>query len=316
MQVFPMISLKFFARQCRPDNGQLCSVAEVLPKPSNQGFIYFSRYLVFLLMVLSLSGCTIQLFYRQVDWLVPWYVDRQLDLNRSQKSELKQLVSRQILWHRGIQVPAYVATLTEWEAFFSASYSRKEFDILNLQTQNHMDVLTRHLLPDFSHFLYSLTSKQRISLYRLVQENNQEFYDEYLAEGIHLDKVRLSDSREAVISWLGSVNEEQEKKLIDLTSKYQSTEAETMKNRENWLYRLKDILESGASADIKSLKLSTLFLSPRESWSENYQTQFDFNGDISVQLIEQMLKYASPHQKEHLLQRVKKWRKAFEAISE
>jgi len=286
-----------------------------LPKRNSCGILKLSRALILLLLVFSLSGCTIKFFYEQIDWLVPWQLDRHLDLSSSQKKTLKQAVSSQLRWHRQAQVSAYIVTLKEWQRFFSAPFSRNEFDVLNQKTQNHLVKLTEHLLPDVWRFLHSLSPKQRLSVYQLIQEYNQDYYDEYLADDVDLASVHLKESKEAVRFWLGSVSDEQEKRLLVMLAKYQGSEAETMRNRERWLFRLKEILESEAGQDEKFLKLEQLFLSPRDDWSEEYQKRFDYNAELSAQMMEEILKLATPRQRDHLIRHFKSWQEQFQVIS-
>lgn len=279
------------------------------------GFLKLSRAWILLLLVFGLSGCAIKFFYEQIDWLVPWQIDRHLDLSSSQKNTLKQTVSSQLRWHRQTQASAYIVTLKEWQQFFSGSFSRKEFDVLNQKTQNHLVELTEHLLPDVWRFLYSLSSKQRLSVYQLIQEYNQAYYDKYLADDVDLASVHLKESKEAAHFWLGSVSDAQEKKLLVLVAKYQGSEAETMRNRKSWLFRLREILESEADQDEKFLKFRQLFLSPRKDWSEEYQKRFDYNAELSAQMMEELLKLATPRQRDHLIRRFKSWQEQFQVIS-
>jgi len=286
-----------------------------LPKRNSRGFLKLSRTLLLLLLVFSLSGCTIKFFYEQIDWLVPWQLDRHLDLSSSQKKTLKQAVSSQLRWHRQTQVSAYIVTLKEWQRFFSAPFSRNEFDVLNQKTQDHLVELTEHLLPDVWRILYALSPKQRLSVYQLIQEYNQDYYDEYLADDVDLASVHLKESKEAVHFWLGSVSDEQEKRLLVMLAKYQGSEAETMRNRERWLFRLKEILESEVGQDEKYLKLEQLFLFPRKDWGEKYQTRFDYNAELSAQMMEEILKLATARQRDHLIRRFKSWQEQFQVIS-
>lgn len=282
----------------------------------SQGGRRLVRGLMILLMVTGLPGCTVKLFYGQADWLIPWYVDRQLDIGGEQKEALKQMVSRQLYWHRDTQVLGYISTLDAWQQFFSAPFSKEELISLNQQTQTHLDVFAHHLLPDLCDFLYSLSPKQRLSIYALIKKSNQAFYEQYLAEGVDLDQVRFSDSREAVLSWFGSVSKSQEAAILRLSLTYQPTELETLKNRKRSLSHLKQVLASSSDKEDKTIALKSLLLSPREQWSQGYKRRFDYNAEVTKVLIEQMLKSASPRQQDHMMRRLAKWQKGFRAISE
>jgi len=267
------------------------------------------------MLVFSLSGCTIKFFYEQIDWLVPWYIDRHLDLSASQKDQLKKAVSSQLHWHRQTQISSYIHTLTGWQAFFNTPFSRDKFDALNLETQNHLVELTDHVLPDVNGFLYSLTPRQRIVVYRLIEDNNQKYYDKYVSSGVDLEEVHIKESAESARFWLGSITKEQSRQIAVQVAKYRITEPETFANRQRWLFRLKEILELSASKEEKQAKLRQLFLSPRDDWSDQYQESFYFNADLAVRLMEEVFSLISARQKTHLLQRLKGWEKEFQVIA-
>lgn len=264
---------------------------------------------------LSLTGCTIKFFYQQIEWLAPWYIDQQLDLNGAQKKRVRAQVAQQLTWHRSTQVPLYIETLRAWQILFAGPYSRQEFDRLSAETQRHFSQLSTHILPDFKELMFSLDAKQRKALYVIIEKNNKEYEKKYLGPGVNLDKVRLEETREAVNFWLGSISKEQDKRIQRLLSDYKSTEPESVINRRNWLMQFRRILESDASsAEIKSGQMDALFFSPQDHWSQEYKNRFDANAELSVVMVEQVLSLADAKQRQHLIECFKNWELEFRDI--
>ena len=56
-----------------------------------------------------LSACSNTFLYNQLDWIVPWYVDDFVDLNRQQRQDLKTQVRELLTWHRGEELATYLA---------------------------------------------------------------------------------------------------------------------------------------------------------------------------------------------------------------
>ena len=70
--------------------------------------LIFSLCLLFLL-----TGCGPRLVYPHLDWLIPFYVDDYISLNRKQGSMLEKRLLQVLDWHCRTQLPAYAQSLRE-----------------------------------------------------------------------------------------------------------------------------------------------------------------------------------------------------------
>lgn len=270
---------------------------------------------VIAMTTLGLAGCTIKFFYQQLDWLVPLYIDQQLDLNAAQEKRLRAQVAQQLAWHRSTQVSLYINTLKSWQTFSAGPFSRQEFDRLSAETQGHFRQLAAHVLPDFKELIFTLDARQRKLLYAIIEKSNKEYEKKYLGPDVKLDQVHLQETQEAVKFWLGSISKVQEKRIQRLLGDYKSIEPESVINRRNWLKQFKRILESKAlSVQIKSRQMDALFFSPQDHWSQDYKKRFDDNAELSVVLIEQILSLVDSQQRAHLIKRFKGWELEFRDI--
>ena len=69
------------------------------------------RPILSLLAVLLLAACTTTFMYRNLDWLIPWYVNGMVDIDRAQKAELKQHLAPLLEWHREEELRRYLVLL-------------------------------------------------------------------------------------------------------------------------------------------------------------------------------------------------------------
>ena len=73
--------------------------------------------ILFLLLAAgSLAACTASFTYNRLDWLIPWYVDGYVDLDREQRRLLRQQLAPPLEWHREEELARYVALLDRIEA--------------------------------------------------------------------------------------------------------------------------------------------------------------------------------------------------------
>jgi len=69
-----------------------------------------------LFSLIFLVGCSSTTFvYNRIDFLLPWYLESYVDLNREQKQDLKQLLIPFFKWHREEELPNYLAIIEDLE---------------------------------------------------------------------------------------------------------------------------------------------------------------------------------------------------------
>ena len=75
------------------------------------------RRAVVILLLLLLAGCSsTTFFYNRLDHLLPWYIERYVDLERRQRQLLDAQLAPVLAWHRREELPRYLALLREFRA--------------------------------------------------------------------------------------------------------------------------------------------------------------------------------------------------------
>ena len=71
--------------------------------------------LIFILMLsfTMLSACSSKFAYNNVDWLLYWYLDDYIELEKDQKQRFDQELDTWLVWHRGSELNAYKKQLEQ-----------------------------------------------------------------------------------------------------------------------------------------------------------------------------------------------------------
>ena len=77
--------------------------------------------LVLVCGLLLMAACSSTGFvYNRLDFLLPWYLDDYVDLNREQSQQLDALLTPFLDWHRQHEMPRYASLVDELRATLSA----------------------------------------------------------------------------------------------------------------------------------------------------------------------------------------------------
>ena len=106
------------------------------------------------------TGCSIRFMYRQLDWLVPWYVYDYVSLESTQRSLLEQRLLRQLEWHCATQLPAYSGWLSGIAVDPVGALSRPALDKHYQQLVQYWRILVGKLSPDIATLLATASDAQ------------------------------------------------------------------------------------------------------------------------------------------------------------
>lgn len=132
--------------------------------------------------VFLLSACSSQFAYNNLDWLVHWYIDDYIDLDKTQKSAFDDHFSGWHAWHRKEELVKYEDHLKDLkvmldEGDFSAIQVQAQFD----RGRGHWERFREHVTPNVAELAYMLTDEQIIELFDSLEEKNKEDEEERLA---------------------------------------------------------------------------------------------------------------------------------------
>jgi hypothetical protein len=194
-----------------------------------------------LLLLLLLGACSSTTFvYNRLDFVLPWYLERYVDLDRTQREQLDALLDPLLEWHRREELPRYVAFLDDLErgldqtltlAAVEAYTQRAEFAWYRLRDPvlDNLLILAGSLSDEqLAQFIARLEKKQREYERKYLERDDEEFYED-----------ALDDFRDTVEDYLGRLDEPQLERLEAATLSLQRADANWLSEREDWIRNIR-----------------------------------------------------------------------------
>ena len=171
----------------------------------------FRPLLVLTTCALLLIGCSrTELVYRNADWLIARWTDRQLDLSRAQQRAWEPQLEAALERHRSEELPRLVAWLRMAEQGAAKGLGTDRLSCLADRAEalyeRHARLAVQLALP----LLKELDPEQTAHLRRQMQERNAEYRADYLSGSPRKqDAARAERYRERIERWTGRLNPEQ-----------------------------------------------------------------------------------------------------------
>ncbi len=133
------------------------------------------RVLIVLCAALALAACAVsRLAYLNAPPLAMWYLGGYADLNDSQKSFVKDRLSRAIAWHRQAELPQYQRSIERLITQVTLKVSVDDARSTYAQARDFYHRSLEHLLPDMAEFLVTLDDAQVAQVEKKLSEDNKK----------------------------------------------------------------------------------------------------------------------------------------------
>lgn len=202
------------------------------------------RLMLLLACLLVLQGCAVTLLYRQLDWLIPWYVDDYLALDARQEKRFERLLDDYLVWHRDTQLPAYATFLRGIAKQAGNGLDEAELAAI----QEGTEILTRDLIsamgPPLADLLADASDAQVAHLMNKFAEDNRR----YREERIEIPEAEArADAVEDVIRgierWVGPLDRRQRAMVEEWGARYRPMAGEWLSARQRWQQAFAQVLE-------------------------------------------------------------------------
>ena len=254
-----------------------------------------------LLASLVLSGCVTRIAYGQLDWLTRWYLDSYFDLNDSQERLAREIIDRNLAWHRATQLPQYAVHIRELQAGLSgavtAGFIEQQYDT----TLVIWDQSLRQMVPDIARLLQTLSDEQCSGFFAELEEQNAELAEEY--SGLAPAARRKKQDRSIIrgFRWFtGSLSRDQEAVVRSYTAGMHDLTEQWLMRREAWQSALSELLEDRTTSADFEVQLADLLLDPNQFDSPEYRQLVAVNRAIVFAMVAEVLSSMSAKQRRHL----------------
>ena len=267
------------------------------------------KKLIFALcLLLWVTGCGPRLVYPHLDWLIPFYVDDYISLNREQSSLLEQRLLQVLDWHCRTQLPAYAQSLRELAKDLGnprQPVSYRKFEYYSNQFMTHWRELSKRIGPEMAGILAMASDEQIAELFRNLEKRKNEFKSEYV--DISLEK--LEEKRKARLAkdlkhWISRLKPEQKQIVSDWSDQIMPIAADGLRYREEVLTEFQNLLARRRQNPHFKEAFVSLLANLDKLRALDYQQKIDYNTDLTFKLLMKIEQSLNTTQRAYLLQQI------------
>lgn len=265
------------------------------------------------------SGCAnvTRLAYNNLDWLLYRKVDRFVDLDSTQKAATKAALVRFHDWHRQTQLPEYAAWLGDFARQVQAGpLSGDDIHRRTDELQVFIDHSVAELLPSTAAILATLSDQQVGELLANIDEERQEYLDEYVeVDDAERRNAHIDSLQDALKPWFGRLDKTQKQWLTDWAETLEPFEAGTARQQQRMREDIARFLAQRQEPHALWQGLSSLVVYRTDDWPEALEAVLDRNQARTYELLARLINESTPKQRQDFLDRLAKFQQDFETLS-
>jgi len=262
---------------------------------------------------LLLGACSSTTFvYNRLDFILPWYLDDYVDINREQKTSLDASLKPFLHWHRVVELPHYVQIITGIEENLDYAVTP---DMVG-QTLSEIEQAWLRLEGEALGWMFMLgerlSDEQIEAFLTVLHEKQEEYEEEYLDRS---DEEYLEDSydnfEDGLQDYLGRLDKNQRATLKQASAELQRMDVLWLEERAVWLAKLGEQLERepGWQQRLREQKAAR-----EESYSPQYRERYAHNLEVIKEAVATVINGRSDTQNRRLRKKLKDLREDFEIL--
>ena len=265
-----------------------------------------ARFTALLVASLVMSGCTTGFFYNRLDTFTVWYLDRQMDLDKQQREQVKALAQETLEWHRVNHLPRISNLLRETDDALQARSLTPPVIEQQYETVIVLaDEFLVRIVPGGVELLSSLSDEQ-ISEYLLnLEEDNQELFDDFAGE---TEEQRMERRRKATLRgmkrFVGRLDSDQKALIDQHLAGMHDLGAQWIENRRQWQASFRDLLEENPPREEYEVRLEDLLVFSRRYQDTDYWELMDDNRRRSFVMLADLFDSLSEKQRDRISRRL------------
>lgn len=263
--------------------------------------------------LLLLGGCSSTAFlYNRLDLILPWYLGEYVDLDRSQKKQLKSLLEPFLEWHRSEELPAYLEILAGIEATLDEEVAAEDVAAIASDFEQAWFRLEARAIEWMLVLGEGLSDQQIAEFVQQLQDKQREYEEEYLQRD---DEKYQEDAFDNLYDnsrdYLGRLNAKQREGLEQAAGELQRADRVWLEERADWMQRLEVMLQrepgwQQAILDALAARDDTV--------SEEYLAVYQHNTAVVYQAIADLLNSRTEKQDQRLRRKLTDLRQDIEGL--
>ncbi len=243
------------------------------------------KSLIFFLVFLV--GCSSTTFvYNRIDFLLPWYLESYVDLNREQKQDLKQLLIPFFKWHREEELPNYLAIIEDLELALDASVEFESIAGITYDVEESWFRLEDRMLLWAIPMTRELSSKQLDGFIQSMQTKTEQSEKEYLNRNLQTyQNDNYKRLRKNLRRFMGGLNKEQLGLVSAASKEMIRVDGQWIANRKALIEKLKGILEREDGWELALENISHRDDLVAQNYRKTYAHNISVNQNLLVEIL-------------------------------
>tara|TARA_B100000959_G_scaffold239540_1_gene260220 strand:+ start:219 stop:1055 length:837 start_codon:yes stop_codon:yes gene_type:complete len=265
-----------------------------------------------LFSLIFLVGCSTTTFvYNRIDFLLPWYLESYVDLNREQKQDLKELLIPFFKWHREEELPNYLAIIEDLELTLDASIEFESIAEITNDVEESWFRLEDRMLLWAIPMTRDLSEQQINGFIKSMQTKTEQSENEYLSRNLQTyQNDNYKRLRKNLRRFMGSLNKDQLDLISAASKKMIRVDGQWIDNRKALIEKLKVILEREYGWE-----LALENITHRDDLvAQNYRKTYAHNISVNQNLLVEVLNLRTDKQDKKLRSQLLKYRKDIERL--
>jgi hypothetical protein len=262
---------------------------------------------ILILILVALGACSsIKMTYKQLDWLMPWYLDDFVELNDAHQQAFEEELKRFLKWHRTQQLPEYANFLDWAAASLDDGVDEVEINSIYLEIRGYGNVVIHEGIKRTKKLIRDMDEQEVAGLFSNLQQQNSELSERYVETAEpEQRRVRAEKMMENVEKWIGSLQPKQTQLIEQWSQTYQLMGPEYIESRLVWQQRLKQILEHRKDNAQLDEELFALWRDRENRRTQSFRLKHQRNHALLVQLYLDLDRSLSSQQRHHLVRRLR-----------
>ena len=243
------------------------------------------KLLIFFLVFLV--GCSSTTFvYNRIVFLLPWYLESYVDLNREQKQDLKQLLIPFFKWHREEELPNYLAIIEDLELALDASVEFETIAGITYDVEESWFRLEDRMLLWAIPMTRELSSKQLDGFIQSMQTKTEQSEKEYLNRNLQTyQNDNYKRLRKNLRRFMGGLNKEQLGLVSAASKEMIRVDGQWIANRKALIEKLKGILEREDGWELALENISHRDDLVAQNYRKTYAHNISVNQNLLVEIL-------------------------------
>ncbi len=261
-----------------------------------------------LVMVSMILACSPRMLYPKLDWLIPWYVDDYISLDRSQSSHVSSQLARQLDWHCRTQLPEYAEFLRSIRRDVDSSnqpLTMKRLEVYNARITRYWYALLKRIGPDIIDILVSASDDQIAELFDNLERKNREMEIELTEQPSQkITRNRQKRMQKRLSFWFSNLTAPQKQAVAEWSVQLNPIASDRIAHRRKVQVAAKRLLEHRNKSVEFEAEFLDLLTNTSKLRTENYQQKIEINTERTLSLLVHVTNTLTPEQKTHFSNRL------------